>query len=371
MRLIAVTALALLALAAPAAAEVRTLAEVHTPDRDGFTAFPVIDAFEGRVVWSDYDAAIDAWRLTEHVGGVTRALPVEPRETPFDVDLGPDDRGGTLAVYSRCSRGLVRDMPTPQESRRRVRNGCDLYAYSFTTGAETPIARANSTADEYWPAVWRSRVAFVRAYPNRRQRYGTALPYLYLRALAGDRHSRRLRTPAPVITVRESGPEGRRYVRERLAMRIEALDLRRFTVAYAWSRVGDSTTDTFIYGSTAGHGFGPAARGATSGGGAAEYQRRLSSPSINAGGFDMLFQHSGEPGYFGAFSRARQASQASQTSKAVAFAHDDTTAYFIDGGPGARFDATSQPGGTFALKADDAVAYRRMPSGWLPLLPPR
>ena len=121
MRLIVATAVALLALAAPAAAEVRTLAEVHTPDRDGFTAFPVIDAFEGRVVWSDYDASIDAWRLTEHVGGVTRALPVAPRETPFDVDLGPDGRGGTLAAYSRCSRGLVRDLPTPQESRRRVR----------------------------------------------------------------------------------------------------------------------------------------------------------------------------------------------------------------------------------------------------------
>ena len=174
-----------------------------------------------------------------------------------------------------------------------------------------------------------------------------------------------------MITVRESGPEGRRYVRERLAMRIEALDLRRFTVAYTWSRVGESTTETFIYGSTLGHGFGPLLAAPPA---AAERRSTCaasSSPSINAGGIDMLFQHSGEPEYFAAFARARQTSQASQTSKAVAFAHDDTTAYFIDGGPGARYDATSQPGGTFALKADDAVAYRRMPSGWLPMLPPR
>jgi hypothetical protein len=114
MRLILTTVVALLALAAPALAEVRTIAEVHTPDRGGRTAFPVVDAFGGHVVWSDYDASIDDWRLMANVDGVTQALPVAPRPTPFDVDLGPDRRGRLLAVYSRCARGLGLDQPTPR-----------------------------------------------------------------------------------------------------------------------------------------------------------------------------------------------------------------------------------------------------------------
>ena len=73
MRLLLSSLLAFVALAAPAAAEIRTVAQVQTPTRgENMTAFPVIDAFGGRVVWSDYDAATDAWRLMEHSGGVTR-----------------------------------------------------------------------------------------------------------------------------------------------------------------------------------------------------------------------------------------------------------------------------------------------------------
>ena len=53
----------------------------------------------------------------------------------------------------------------------------------------------------------------------------------------------------------------------------------------------------------------------------------------------------------------------SRTSKAVAFARDGDIVYWID--------SPSQAGGTFALKADDAVAYRRAPRGWLPMRPPR
>lgn len=139
------------------------IASVHTPTRpDDRTAFPVIDACGGRVVWSDYDAAADAWRLMESSAGVTRAVPVPARGTPFDVDLGPDGHGGTPAVYSRCARRIRFDFPTPLRDSRRY--GCDLHAYSFTTGRESAIRRANSGADETWPAVWGSRIAFVRTY---------------------------------------------------------------------------------------------------------------------------------------------------------------------------------------------------------------
>jgi hypothetical protein len=51
VRLLLALLVMFVAVAAPAAAEVRTVAEVHTPDRGGRTAFPVIDAYGGHVVW--------------------------------------------------------------------------------------------------------------------------------------------------------------------------------------------------------------------------------------------------------------------------------------------------------------------------------
>ena len=321
------------------------MADVHTPDRGGRTVFPVIDAHGGAVAWSDYDASIDAWRLMANVGGVTQALPVAPRATPFDVDLGPERRGRLVAVYSRCARGLRRDQPTPQVFRARS-YGCDLYSYSFTTGRETRLMR--TPADEYWPSVWNRRIAFVRAYRARRDPDRTAKPYLYIRI---DGRTRRLRRPSATTNTM-----------------IEQIDLRRGAVAYAWRRNDFTVTDNFIYVATARGGLRPVARGATSGGGAAEHPRAVGSPALSRNRVDWLFTNQGEPEYFGAFARP---GQASPRSKAVAFAHDGRTAYFVDGGPGAEFHPTGQPGGTFALKADDAVAYSRMPRSWQPVRPPR
>jgi hypothetical protein len=352
MRLIAVTVLALLALAAPAAAEVRTLAEVHTPGRgEELTAFPVIDAFGGHVVWSDYDATIGAWRLMEHGGGATRALPVAPRRTPFDVDLGPDGRGGVTAAYSRCLGGLRLHLPTPQEFRAG-RHGCDLYAFSFTTGRERKLL--GSRADEYWPSVWGDRVAFVRGYRSRRDPDRTATPYPYLRA---EGRTRRLSRPSSRI----EGGRGNTM--------IEHLDLRRNTVAFAWRRNDFTVTDNFIYVVRPGGPPGAVAHGATSGGDASERVRSVSFPAWDGEqGVHWLFTNRGEPEYFGAFAYR---GQASPRTKAVAFAHAGGIAYFIDGGPGARFEPNAQPGGSFALRADDAVAYSRRPGSWQPVRPPR
>jgi hypothetical protein len=372
MRLLIPSLLVLLAAAAPAAAAVRTVADVHTPTRQGgaSTAFPVIDAFGGRVVWSDYDAVTDAWRLMEHSDGVTRAVPVAPRVTPFDVDLGPDGRGGTLAVYSRCRRRIPFDFPTPLRDSKRY--GCDLYAYSFATGRESALRQANSRADETWPAVWGSRIAFVRTYPGRPGRLGKT-PYVYWRSRNGSGRSHRLRRPSPVITIRRSGPEGRTIERRRLPFGIEGLDMRSRTVAYTWQRVDDVDTVTFVYTATTGGALRAAARGATLGGGAADSSRSVGDVSLGADSVDWLFQSSGDPEYFGAFLHRPTggAVRASQRSKAVAFARDGDTVYWIDGGPGAEFTPASQPGGAFALKADDAVAYGRLPRGWLRVAPPR
>jgi hypothetical protein len=349
MRPLIPSLLVLLAAAAPAAAEVRTVAEVHTPtDRLGYATFPSVDAFGGRVAWSDYDSAARAWRLMERSGDVTHPVPVATRATPFDVDLGPDGRGGTRAVYSRCRRS------------------CDLFAFSFTTGRETPIAGANSRADEVSPAAWGSRIAFVRTYRGRRGRFGLPTPYLYWRSLDGSGPSRRLRRPSPVITVRMRG----KTERQRLATIIDGLDMRSRTVAYGWQRVDeDLETVSFIYLATTGGGLRAAARGATSGGGAAVSVRSVREPSLLQDGVAWLFKNSGAPRYFASFldRPAGGAVRRSATSTAVAFARDGDVVYWIDGGPGAGLG----PGGTFALKADDAVAYRRAPRGWLPMKPPR
>jgi hypothetical protein len=374
MRTVVAALIALLTLAAPAFGEVRTLAEVHTPDRGGRTAFPVIDAHGGAVAWSDYDASVDAWRLMANVGGATQALPVPPRVTPFDVDLGPDRQGGLLAVYSRCTRGLRLDLPTPQVARAG-RHGCDIYSYSFTTGREEPVARANSRADKYWPTVWRGRIAFVRGYARRRDPDRTSTPYLYL-------GSRRLRLPSPVITIRESGPFGRRTVDRRLSAMVEGLDLRGRTVAYAWTRIADFGSDSFIYLSRRGREPFPASkRGATTGGGAAEHVRSIGAPALVDGiVVQWLFRNTGEPEYFAAFARGITGEPllprgdeplASPPTKAVAFAASEADVFYIDGGPGAQFDATSQPGGSFLLKVDNNPGYSRMRRSWQPMRPPR
>src|SRR3954452_7092976 len=72
------------------------------------TARPTpVSAYAGRLVWSQYDAALGAFRLMEtHAspsGSQTTALPVPPRAVPFDADVGPDADGAATVVYSRCA----------------------------------------------------------------------------------------------------------------------------------------------------------------------------------------------------------------------------------------------------------------------------
>lgn len=173
---IAHTAVALaLMLAAPAAAADTVVATTARPT--------TVDAFAGRAVWSAWDPAARAYRLTEYADGQVRTLPVAPSRVPFDVDLGPAPRRGTLAVYSRCKR------PPVTSWQLNGRRGCDLYRYDFRRSRESRIARANSRSDEYWPTVWRGRLAFTRTYPPKR---GRTRRLLYWRPLHGGGSSRRL-----------------------------------------------------------------------------------------------------------------------------------------------------------------------------------
>jgi hypothetical protein len=364
MRQVVVAALLVVLSPAAAAAAERTIAQVDTPTRSRpigtVTAFPVLDAHGGRLVWSEWDGA--RWRLMEHSGGTERAVPVPPRATPFDVDLGPDGHGGTVAVYSRCRRALPFDLPAPDPRlyTRGRRYGCDLYAYSFASGRERRLAGSSRDGDEVWPAVWGKRFAFVRTYPDRPGRRGR-IPYLYWR---GDGGTRRLRRPSS--TVRIDGRPVRR------PFGISGLDMRFRTVAYTWERADDpDEAATFVYLATTGGALRPAGPGATLGGGAATSVRRVGSPALTGRGLHWLFQNRDEPEYFGAFLRRAGSPRASRRTKAVAFAHDGRSAFWIDGGPGAVSYPENQPGGSFALRADDALTYGAVPRGWLPMRPPR
>jgi hypothetical protein len=175
MKLAALAVLILAVAAPPARAADTTVATVAKATE--------IDAYGARAVWSTYDPAINAFRLTVDNRGRIRTLPVAPSPTTFDIDLGPGPHGGTVAIYSRCPHGVF---GTGQLDGRQ---GCDLYAYRFSTGRETKVAGANTKADEYAPAVWGRRMAFTRTsdaggqFPLRR---------MYWRALSGAGPDHRL-----------------------------------------------------------------------------------------------------------------------------------------------------------------------------------
>jgi hypothetical protein len=274
------------------------IASVHTPTVPGdHTEFPVIDAYGSRVAWSDYDARAGAWRLMERAG----ALPVAQRARPFDVDLGPDGHGSTLAVYSRRGR---------------------LYAYSFRLRRERALGIRGRS-----PAVWGSRIAFVRG----------GRPYWRMRG-----RSHRLAVPR---------------VRGRSV--VAGLDMRRRTVVYTWTAIGRFDLYSFIVRATTRGTLRLLSRGAWFASGGADALKSVSQPALGAGGVDWLYRDVGQSDYRAAFLRRRagRGVQASAPSHAVAFAHAGATEYWIDAGPSGGPDGTSQPGGTFPLMADDAVAY--------------
>src|SRR4029453_1719520 len=99
-RLFVVLGAALLQLALPAFAK--------ADDLIGVASRPTpISADAGRLARSASNPATNSYSLMTSIGGVTSVVPIAPRSVPFDVDLGPDQNGDTVAAYSRCSRDPV------------------------------------------------------------------------------------------------------------------------------------------------------------------------------------------------------------------------------------------------------------------------
>lgn len=223
MRAVAIAAalLALLALAAPAAAQ-----DVVRLDRPS-----PIAAHGGWLAWSARGAdGLFHLTLRDPSGAVTTPA-IAGRATSFDVDLGPGAGGGLVATYSRC-RVEVQTAGSYIPADYDEGRGCDAYLLEITTGAERRLGGVSTAnADETWPSVWRDKVAFVRSYDSK-----PTLPYIYARPLAGGR-SERLPGGARKVCTRT----GRRVscTDERVS-RPYALDLYGKRLAFGWTYAGRS-----------------------------------------------------------------------------------------------------------------------------------
>ena len=217
--------------AGPAAADV-TVATISKPAPVNF--------FEGRLAWSSFDPATNRFVLMTRIGDVTTALPVAPRSVPFDVDLGPDRNGATVAVYSRCRRepdyttavgnAIINQLPDWRSGR-----GCNLYKFDFDAGRETRV-RGVSTgrASEFLPSIWRNRIAFARVYERRSGKAGQRA-YLYRASTTGRGGSERF-TAGPRANLRFCfARRGKRVCRIPVELGPTALDLHARQLAFSWT----------------------------------------------------------------------------------------------------------------------------------------
>lgn len=115
-----------------------------------------ISAFKGTLAWSQFDAATGNYRLmlTDVKSGRTTMPKIAWRKNPFDVTLGPDTKGRTVALYSHCDK----------EGNGESGNGdtgCDAYRYDLRTKKETKLPFNVDRDSEEWPAQWYGQYSYV------------------------------------------------------------------------------------------------------------------------------------------------------------------------------------------------------------------
>ncbi len=171
LRILCFSVLATVALVAPAGAQAQTVDTVARPTQVRDDA--------GRVLYSDYDEAIGAYRLVVRDGGGETRLPVAPQDEPFDADLGTDTAGRPAAIVSVCDR------PAGGDGRS---GGCDLFIHTLGATAFRAVTNANTPDAETAPTIFRGRIAFARTYRS------GAGPIVYAKRLVAPRSrpSRRL-----------------------------------------------------------------------------------------------------------------------------------------------------------------------------------
>lgn len=115
-----------------------------------------LSAAGGYVVWER--ATPLGERLTQRHKGVTRDLTIRAAANFAGLDVGRDERGHLVALYSRCADRVYT---------------CDVYLYRFATRRETRVRSVSKPrCDETSPSIWNGVIAFSRGRngDNRRAR---------------------------------------------------------------------------------------------------------------------------------------------------------------------------------------------------------
>jgi hypothetical protein len=113
-----------------------------------------VSAYGGWAAWSRYDAATRQFALVLRTPAGEVVLPPLPeRQTPFDVELGPDGPS-VAAVYSRCANAVAL-------------TGCRISELTLsTTHAVERVLAVPGGGSLHGPAIWQARLGFLRRNPS-------------------------------------------------------------------------------------------------------------------------------------------------------------------------------------------------------------
>lgn len=170
--LIALLTLGALALVPPVAqAQDTTVATFERPTE--------VREHEGALVYSVFDPAVDAYRLTVRDTQGARALPVPSAPAPFETDIGTNTAGDPQVIFAR-------DVGAQEGGRA---GGKDLFVIALGSGEVRPVSNANTALDEGTPTIEDGRIAFSRGFAD------GANPVVYTKRLVAprERPSTRLR----------------------------------------------------------------------------------------------------------------------------------------------------------------------------------
>jgi hypothetical protein len=129
-----------------------------------------LTAYDGYVVFSQYEPSARDWHLMVWHDGSIRALPVPVRGMPFDVDAGPAANGQPAIVYSRCSQDPPPPTANELQSSEYVREpdwtdarGCRIYELALPNGSPKLVKGIYAPgASDSTPAIWDGDIAFAR-----------------------------------------------------------------------------------------------------------------------------------------------------------------------------------------------------------------
>jgi hypothetical protein len=148
-----------------------------------------LTAYDGYVVFSQYQPGAHDWQLMVWHDGSIGALPVPAREMPFDANAGAAANGQPEIVYSRCTQDPPPATTAELQSTEYVREpdwgdarGCRIYALALPDGSPKLVKEIHSPgASDSMPAIWRGNIAFARLTP------GSHDAKIYLWRHAGNR----------------------------------------------------------------------------------------------------------------------------------------------------------------------------------------